>query len=140
MTAESGIPNPESDVDGVPDDWVRFGTVFACCPNARAHLLLSWPVIFGTVSFLTLSFDHIIWIDLRTDGWLRIFCICSYVLALIIGVVGLLSILIGGIRDCGRVRLGGRKLRNSSVGLLFLGVFTLPWLTLIALSWSKRFL
>jgi hypothetical protein len=124
----------------VPDDWVRFGTAFACCPNARAHLVLSWLVIFGTFSFLTASLDLTTWIDLRIEGWLRIFCICSYVLALILGVVGLLSILIGGINGCGNVRLGGRRLRTSTVGLVFLGVFTLPWLTLIAMSWSKRFL
>ena len=132
MTSESGM-------NGVPDDWVRFGTAFACCPNARAHLLLSWPVIFGTVSFLTLSFELMTWMDLRTDGWLRLFSIGSYVLALALGVVGLLSILIGGLGGCGNVRLGGRRLRNSAVGLVFLGVFTLPWLTLIAISWSKRF-
>jgi len=131
---DSGIQDPEFIQQGVPEDWVRFGPTFACCPEARAHLVLGWLVIFGTGSFLAMVFDLVNPID----GWMRIFCICSYVLALILGFVGLLSILIGGIGGCGRIRLWGRRLRDSGVGLAFLGVFAAPWLTLFALYWRPK--
>jgi len=126
---EFGIQDPEFREDGLPEDWVRFGPAFACCPTARAHLVLSWLVIFGIASFLTMAFDLVSWID----GWLRLLCICSYVLALILGFMGLLSILIGGIGGCGKINLWGRRLRGSGMGLVFLGVFAAPWVTLFAL-------
>ena len=119
---------------GVPEDWVSFGRAFACCPIARAHLVLSWLITFGTGSFLAMGLDLVG----RSDGWMRILCICAYVLALILGFVGLLSILIGGIGGCGKITLCGRRLRARGVGLLFLGFFAAPWVTLFALYWRPR--
>ena len=116
------------------------GAAFAACGTARAHLIMGVLVTFGTGSFLALNFGVLN--GLPTPAWLdqsiRIVSIGSYVLALLVSVMGLLSILIGGIGGCGEITLGGRRLRNSVVGLVFLGVFALPWVTLLALYWRPR--
>jgi hypothetical protein len=133
MTTESGIPNPESGEYHEP----KPQALFSCCSTARAFLVASVLVLNKSGSFLAtpLGMTAFSGLSPRINEWVRIYCMCSYVLALIASVVGLV---IDGVSECGEIVWRGRPLRHNRVGQAFLAVFALPWVLLIAFSWSRR--
>ncbi|MBI3857483.1 MAG: hypothetical protein HY293_17515, partial [Planctomycetes bacterium] len=117
----------------MPESGVRFGPAFACCPTARTLLVACGLTLFGTGSIIALEAgvtEHIPTINPRMAEWITIVCIATYVLALLLGLVGTVSIFIHGLNRSGEITIRGSRYRGMTLSKAALSIFTLPWILL----------
>ncbi len=116
--------------------WVRFGPAFACCPMARALIISCALVLCGTSSMIALEsglLDHLPSFHREMHDWMNIGCGVTFALALLLGLVGSVSIFIHGLNRSGEVVIRGSRYRGMAVSKVALSIFTLPWIVLLVM-------
>jgi len=126
MTTGSESPTP-------PAPRVKFGPAFACCSTARTLIVACGLTLFGTGSIIAYGLGLTTDIPLlhpKMAAWMTIACVGGYVLALLLSLVGTVSIFIHGLTRSGEIVIRGTRYQGMFLSKVALSIFTLPWILL----------